>query len=81
MFSIKLFFLLNVSYWSTLACHTKGTKSPLKEKVKLCHFVNESKPLDNNHWNRNSIISTAQKLYFFNASKPNVAILPCFQKK
>ena len=79
MFSIKLFFLLNVSYCSTLACHTRGTKNPLEEKVKQCHFVNVSKPLNNNHWNRNSISSTAQQLYFFNASKPNVAILPCFQ--
>ena len=79
MFSIKLFFLLNISYCSTLACHTRGTKNPLEEKVKQCHFVNVSKPLNNNHWNRNSISSTAQQLYFFNASKPNVAILPCFQ--
>ena len=79
MFSIKLFFLLNVSYCSTLACHTKGTKNPLKKEIKLCHFVNVSKPLDNNHWNRNLISSTTRQLYFFNASKPNVAILPCFQ--
>ena len=81
MFSIKLFFLLNISYCSTLACHTRGTKNPLEEKIKQCHFVNVSKPLNNNHWNRNSISLTDQKLYFFNASKPNVAILPCFQNK
>ena len=79
MFSIKLLFLLYASYGGSLACHTKGTKNPLKQKVKLCHFVNVSKPLENNHWNINSKSSTAQKLFFFNASKPNVAILPCFE--
>ena len=79
MFSIKLLFLIYASYGGSLACHTKGTKNPLKQKVKLCHFVNVSKPLENNHWNINSKSSTAQKLFFFNASKPNVAILPCFE--
>ena len=79
MFSIKLLFLLHVFYGSTFACHTKGTKNPLKQKVKTCHFVNVSKPLENNHWNRNSKSSTAQQLFFFNASKPNVAILSCFE--
>ena len=63
MFSIKLLFLLHVFYGSTFACHTKGTKNPLKQKVKTCHFVNVSKPLENNHWNRNSKSSTAQQLF------------------
>ena len=58
---------------------SQNDQSPLKEKVKLCHFVNVLKPLDNNDWNRNLISSTAQQLYCFNASKPNVAKLPCFQ--
>ena len=52
----------------------KGSKNSPKEIVRLCPFVNVSTPLDNNHWNRNSICSTAQQLYFFDAPKQNAAI-------
>ena len=79
MFLMTWFILIKTLYCYTLACHTKGTKIPLKEKVRLCNFVNVSKVQDEYHLNKKSIGSSAQSIFFFNASKPNVAILPCFE--
>ena len=79
MFLMTWFILIKTLYCYTLACHTKGTKIPLKEKVRLCNFVNVSKVQDEYHLNKKSIGSSAQSFFFFNASKPNVAILPCFE--
>ena len=64
--------MLNALYCITVACHTKGIKNTLKQKVRLWNFVNVSNPLNITKWNRNLISSTAQQIYFF-------TILPCFE--
>ena len=76
---MTFFILLQTLYYHTLACHTKGTKIPLKDKVRLCNFVNVSEAQEEYHWNKKSIGSSAKSIFFFSASKPNVAILPCFE--
>ena len=79
MFFMTFFILVKTLYYYALACHTKGTKIAPKEKGSLRNFVNVSEPLDKYNWNKKSVGLSAQPIFFFNASKPNVAILPCFE--
>ena len=63
MFFMTFLILVKTLYYYALACHTKGTKIPLKEKFRQCNFVNVSEPLDKYNWNKKSVGLSAQPIF------------------
>ena len=77
---LRNFIVLNILFlFIVSACHTKVKKDYNKEKNTTCSFRNVSEPLYNYHLIGLTNSSTPQSIYFFNASKPNLAILPCHE--
>ena len=75
---LRNFIVLNILFlFIVSACHTKVKKDYNKEGKTTCSFKNVSEPLYNYHLNGLTDNSNPQTIYFFNASKPNLAILPC----
>ena len=86
MFIGKLFVVLNVLFCFTLACHSKGNKKAIEEISQfynICNFINVSDSHDLSYQKHGYIENPiSQKKYvFFNASKPNIATLPCYKNK
>ena len=77
---LRNFIVLNILFlFIVSACHTKVKKDYKKEGKTTCSFKNVSEPLYNYHLIGLTNNSTPQTIYFFNASKPNIAILPCHE--
>ena len=57
----------------TSGCHSNPIKGTQKKNIE-CKYVNDSELV--NKYNRNK---NFEKLIFLNASKPNIALLPCFE--
>ena len=77
---LRNFIVLNILFlFIVSACHTKVKKDYNKEGKTTCSFKNVSEPLYNYHLIGLTNNSTPQTIYFFNASKPNLAILPCHE--
>ena len=85
MFIGKLFVIISALFSLALACHSKGNKKDTEDKIieKDCNFVNVSDSHDLSYeqeGNTENPISR-KKYVFFNASKPNIATLPCYKNK
>ena len=82
MFIGKLFVIISALFSFALACHSKG-KATRKIIENECNFINVSDshefPYQKQGYTENPIFS--KKYVFFNASKPNIATLPCFKNK
>ncbi len=83
MFIEKLFIIISALFSFTLACHSKGNRKPTKIIEKECNFINVSDSHDLSYekegYTENPI--SRKKYVFFNASKPNIATLPCYTNK
>ena len=77
---LQNFILFNVLFlFIVSACHTKRNKNYNKEREKTCNFKNVSVPVYNFQSNEIALNSNFPTIYFFNASKPNIAILQCHE--
>ena len=77
---LQNFILFNVLFlFIVSACHTKRNKNYNKEREKTCNFKNVSVPVYNFQSNEIAVNSNFPTIYFFNASKPNIAILQCHE--
>ena len=83
MFIGKLFIIISALFSFALACHSKGNRKPTKIIEKECNFINVSDSHDLSYekegYTENPI--SRKKYVFFNASKPNIATLPCYENK
>ena len=64
----------------TLSCHSKVIQKAKKEKIIDCNFKNVSNSYGSSHsWeNKTADHFSPKRITFFNASKPNIATLPCY---
>ena len=64
----------------TLGCHSKGNQKAIKEKIIDCGFKNVSNSYRISHsWEKDSTIQfSQQRIRYSNASKCNIATLPCY---
>ena len=76
MYLLKLFSFLCALNFLCLACHSKVEKF-VQQRVIECIFSNisESQLVQDGI----ETMMSPKKLVFFNATKPNIAILPCFE--
>ena len=65
--------IISTLFCVTSGCHSITNKGILKKTIE-CKYVNDSEP--DNKYSRNK---SFEKLLFLNASKPNIALLPCFE--
>ena len=83
MFIGKLFVIISALFSFALACHSKGNRKPTKIIEKDCNFKNVSDSHDLTYrkdgYTENPI--SRKKYVYFNASKPNIATLPCYENK
>ena len=76
----RIFFVVTTIFCLTLGCHSKVNQKAKKEKIIDCDFKNLSNSYRLSHsWENDSTIQFSQKrIRYFNASKSNIATLPCF---
>ena len=65
--------IISTIFCVTSGCHSNPIKGIQKKNIE-CKYVNDSELV--NKYNRNK---NFEKLLFLNASKPNIALLPCFE--
>ena len=76
----RIFFVVTTIFCLTLGCHSKVNHIAKREKVIDCDFKNVSNSYRLSHsWENDSTIRFSQKrIIYFNASKSNIATLPCY---
>ena len=84
MFIGKLFVIISVLFSFALACHSKGNRKATEKIIENeCNFINVSDSHELSYqkqgYTENPI--SRKKYVFFNASKPNIATLPCYKNK
>ena len=84
MFIGKLFVIISALFSFALACHSKGNRKATKKIIENeCNFINVSDsrefPYQKQGYTKNPL--SRKKYVFFNASKPNIATLPCYKNK
>ena len=84
MFIGKLFVIISVLFSFALACHSKGNRKATEKIIENeCNFINVSDSHELSYqkqgYTENPI--SQKKYVFFNASKPNIATLPCYKNK
>ena len=83
MFIGNLFVIINALFSFALACHSKGNRKPTKIIENECNFINVSDSHELSYqkqgYTENPI--SRKKYVYFNASKPNIATLPCYENK
>ena len=77
----RIFFVVTTIFCLTLGCHSKVNQKAKKEKIIDCDFKNLSNSYRLSHsWENDSTIQFSQKrIRYFNASKSNMATLPCYE--
>ena len=83
MFIGNLFVIISALFSFALACHSKGNRKPTKIIENECNFINVSDSHELSYqkqgYTENPI--SRKKYVYFNASKPNIATLPCYENK
>ena len=76
----RIFFIVTTIFCLTLGCHSKVNHKAKREKIIDCDFKNVSNSYRLSHsWDNDSTIRFSQKrIIYFNASKSNIATLPCY---
>ena len=76
----RIFFVVTTIFCLTLGCHSKVNHTTKREKIIDCDFKNVSNSYRLSHsWDNDSTIRFSQKrIIYFNASKSNIATLPCY---
>ena len=80
MFFGRILFVVATLFCFTSGCHSKLNQRDKKEKIIDCDFKNVSNSYRLPHsWENKSTIPFSQKrIRYFNASKSNIATLPCY---
>ena len=76
----RIFFIVTTIFCLTFGCHSKVNQKAKKENIIDCDFKNVSNSYRLSHsWENDSTIKFSQKrIRYFNASKSNIATLPCY---
>ena len=76
----RIFFVVTTIYCLSFGCHSKVSQKPKKENIIDCDSKNVSNSYRLSHsWENDSTIQFSQKrIRYFNASKSNMATLPCY---
>ena len=76
----RIFFIVTTIFCLTFGCHSKVNQKAKKENIIDCDFKNVSNSYRLSHsWENDSTIQFSQKrIRYFNASKSNIATLPCY---
>ena len=76
----RIFFIVTTIFCLTFGCHSKVNQKAEKENIIDCDFKNVSNSYRLSHsWENDSTIQFSQKrIRYFNASKSNIATLPCY---
>ena len=76
----RIFFIVTTIFCLSFGCHSKVSQKPKKENIIDCDFNNVSNSYRLSHsWENDSTNQSSQKrIRYFNASKSNIATLPCY---
>ncbi len=79
-FSGRIFIIVTTIFCLSFGCHSKVSQKAKKDKIIDCDFTNVSNSYRLSHsWENDSTIHFSRKsIIYFNASKSNIATLPCY---